>query len=218
MASPSSVPPTPSSDGASKSSSSWPGYALAVLITASATGAVALFLDRPRPQPVVVHPPPTQAPAPTPLPTDTPAPILVFVSGAVQQPGLYSLPGDARVADALNAAGGLSEEAADNAVNQAERLWDGVQVHVPAAQEVAAEPPAGVSGDSRSVGIELDIAGKVHLNSASQEELESLPGIGEVKAEAIIEGRPYASIEELERVTGIGAKTIEQLRDLVDLQ
>jgi competence protein ComEA len=218
MAPPSSAPPKPPGNHAAKNARSWPSYLLVALVTASVTGAAALLLNRPQPQPIVLHPPPSPVSTSTPSPTDTPAPIVVFVSGAVRHPGLYTLPPEARVADALTAAGGYGDEADVNAVNQAERLWDGAQVHVPAAEEIAVEPPAGVSGATRSSGAVLDVLGKVNLNDATLEELDSLPGIGPAKAQAIIDGRPYASIEDLERVPGIGAKTIEQLRDLVTVQ
>ena len=218
MAPPSSAPPQSSANGASKTSRSWPGYLLVALIVATVTGAAALFIDRPQPQPIVVHPPPTPASTPTPSPTATPAPIVVFVSGAVRQPSLYTLPPDARVADALAAAGGFTEDADANAVNQAERLWDGAQVHAPAVEDVSAEPPAGVSGSTRSPGAALEMLGPVNLNTATLEELESLPGIGPAKAQAIIDGRPYTSVDDLERVPGIGAKTVEQLRDQVAVQ
>jgi competence protein ComEA len=122
------------------------------------------------------------------------------------------------VADALDAAGGFTEEADINAVNQAEALSDGAQVHVPAMDEVVAEPPAGVSGGTRSSGLIIDVAGQVDINSATLDQLLSLPNIGEVKAQAIIDGRPYASIEELEQIDGIGPKTLDKLRDLVVVQ
>ncbi len=206
---------SPPSDTA-KPGPAWPSYILVALLTASVTGAAALFFNRPQPQPIVVHPPPAQVDQPTPGPTDTPAPIVVFVSGAVQRPDVYVLPAGARVGDALDAAGGFADGADVNAVNQAEPLWDGAQVHVPALDELAAEPPAGVSGETRSGGEVIDLLGKLDINSATMEQLQSLPGIGEVKAQAILDGRPYASVEELERVTGIGPKTIEALGELVE--
>ena len=218
MTPPSSASPKPPQDGAPRSAPPWSSYALVALLTASVTGAGALLLNRPQPEPIVIHPPPTQAPTPTPGPTDTHAPIVVFVSGAVLQPDVYTLAADARVVDALNAAGGFVEDADVNAVNQAEALWDGVQVHVPAMDEVVPAPPTGVSGATRSGDAVIDAPGKVDVNSATLDELLDLPNIGEVRAKAIIEGRPYETIEELERVEGIGAKTLEKLRDLVDVR
>ncbi|MDQ3249410.1 MAG: ComEA family DNA-binding protein [Chloroflexota bacterium] len=170
----------------------------------------------------MLHPPPTAAPTALPLPTATLAPITVFISGAVQQPGLYALPADARVGDALTLAGGLIATANAALINQAEKLWDGAQVHVPdsaapAEQMVAAQPPVGVSGDPAPVSLAGGAmtggaAGSVNINTATVAELETLPGIGPSKAAAIIANRPYATVDELDKVPGIGFSTIEQLR------
>ncbi|MBI1293792.1 hypothetical protein GC175_02390 [bacterium] len=196
------------------------GFAACLLLV----GLFAWTTSSPDPQPIVLQPPPPVQPTATPLPTATPAPIVVFVSGAVAAPGLYTLAVEARVGDALEAAGGLVEEANLVAINQAERLWDGAQVHVPSVVEDAAEdvPTAGVSGGepppvaaaaSSGAG-----GGRININSAGLEALTSLPGIGTVKAEAIIAARPYASVDDLDRAVGIGARTVEQLRDLVTVE
>lgn len=197
-------------------------YLLGLLTALVLVGGSAFLLRRPDPAPMVLHPPPTPVPTATPLPTATPAPIIVFVSGAVVKPGIYGLTATARVADALAAAGGLTSEANAALVNQAERVWDGVQVHVPsltAATAAAPEPPTGVSG-STTVDAPTTQPGHrsgvlINLNTASATELESLPGIGPSKAAAIIANRPFTTVDELERVPGIGARTIEQLRPLV---
>ena len=219
MASPSPAAPPPST-GKPANSAPWRGYALAVLITAAVTGAAAFWLGRPKPQPIALHPPPTVAPAPAAQPTPTAGSIVVFVSGAVQQPGLYTLPPDARVGDALSAAGSFTSDANINAVNQAEHLADGVQIHVPALGEPSiAEPPAGVSGVTRSGSPDIELGeGLIDLNHATLEELESLPGIGPQKAKDIVSNRPYASVDDLDRVPGVGPATIENIRNLVTVQ
>lgn len=209
-------------------------------------GGSLFLLRRPDPPPIVLQPPPTPQPTGTPLPTPTPSPMTVFVSGAVAYPGLYLLDAEARVGDAIESAGGLASDADAVIVNQAEKLWDGAQVHVPAIVSAGivsagnaesdrlavdgapasrfSEPPAGVSGLADAVastgGSNGGSAGGsvgqgVDINAGSLAELETLPGIGPSKAQAIVENRPYAAVEDLERVPGIGAKTIEQLRDLV---
>lgn len=197
------------------------------LVTALTLVGGTLFLARkPEPPPIALQPPPTAAPTVTPSPTPLPAPVTVFVSGAVQTPGLYVLHADARVGDAITAAGGLADDANGALVNQAERIWDGAQVHVPAAAPTAMDasiaapvlpaPAAGVSGASRAPDLgNLVAPGLLNLNSATAAELETLPGIGPSKAAAIIANRPYVSVDDLERVPGIGPKTIEQFRDLV---
>jgi len=204
-------------------------YLLGLLTALTLVGGSVLLVRQPDPAPIVLHPPPTVAPTATSLPTATPAPMIVFVSGAVMRPGIYSLVATARVADAIVAAGGVTGEANAAIVNQAEPLWDGVQVHVPslAAPTVAnpalAEPPSGVSGvapvlpASGATGGAAG-GGLININNATLSELETLPGIGPSKAAAIMANRPYATVEDLERVPGIGARTMEQLRPLVTVQ
>ncbi len=200
-------------------------YLLGLLTALALVGGSALLLRRPDSAPIVLHPPPTAAPTATLLPTATPAPMIVFVSGAVLRPGIYSLVATARVADAIAAAGGVTSEANAAIVNQAEPLWDGVQVHVPSlvaptvANVALAEPPSGVSGVAPVVAANgVSGGGLVNINNATASELETLPGIGPSKAAAIIANRPFATVEDLERVPGIGARTMEQLRPLVTVQ
>jgi competence protein ComEA len=247
---PVSTTPDPGSDlsqhseNAPKAASSTAGFHLFSYVLGALTATLflggSLFLMRqPDPPPITLHPPPTSAPTVTPLPTDTPAPMTVYVSGAVKQPGLYLLSVGARVGDAIISAGGLTEEADAVIVNQAEKLWDGAQVHVPSVQQLAAneagsvadtlltsrmvEPPPGVSGigaisASSSEGSSGGVGQGININVATAVELETLPGIGPSKAQAIIEHRPYSTVDELERVPGIGAKTVEQLRASVVVQ
>lgn len=198
---------------------------LGMLLAAVIIGLLLYFLDKPDPAPIVLHPPPTPAPTATPLPTPTPSPLTVFVSGGVARPGMYQLGWEARVGDALDAAGGLQAGVDGALVNQAERLFDGAQVHVPLVEEVGTAssesgPPPGLSG-ALNVSAPAGGAtgggagGLVNLNTASADGLMSLPGIGPSKAAAIIANRPYDAVDDLDRVPGFGAKTIEQLRELV---
>ncbi len=195
--------------------------ALGALLMAVAIGLLAFLLYKPQPAPIVLHPPPTPAPTATPLPTPTPSPLTVFVSGGVAQPGLYVLAWDARVGDALTAAGGLQTGVDGAQINQAERLFDGAQVHVPEMETINAAssesgPPPGLSGTlAVSAPAGGATGGLINLNTASADELMSLPGIGPSKAAAIIANRPYDSTDDLDRVPGFGIKTIDQLRALV---
>ncbi len=200
---------------------------LGMLLAAVIIGLLLYFLDKPDPAPIVLHPPPTPAPTATPLPTPTPSPLTVFVSGGVARPGMYQLSGEARVGDALAAAGGLQAGVDGALVNQAERLFDGAQVHVPLAEPLNVTsseggPPAGLSGTvalaepgGASGGA---TGGLVNLNTASADGLMTLPGIGPSKAAAIIANRPYDTVDDLDRVPGFGEKTIDQLRELVTTQ
>lgn len=208
------------------------GFLLGFLLSAIISGALMWLLRRPTPPAIVLHPPPTPAPTPTLPPTATPGPLLVFVSGGVRNPGLVELPAGARVGDALARAGGLLPEADPALVNQAELVFDGAQIHVPlpqpqtvtdssSAMPPANQPQAGVSGDvppaaASPSGQGNSLAGGlVNINTASAEELTTLPGIGPIKADAIIANRPYDSVDDLGRVTGIGPSTVEKLTPLV---
>lgn len=135
------------------------------------------------------------------------AAIYVHVSGAVAAPGLYVLDGGARVVDALAAAGGLTPDADEAAVNLARPLSDGEQLDVPVIGAVVgggAQPP----GDSR-----------VNLNTAEVSDLDTLPRIGAAMAQRIIDWREangrFTTVEDLLAVPGIGDKMLESLRDLV---
>jgi len=196
-------------------------FALGMLTATVLIGLLIFLLRKPDPAPIVLHPPPTPAPTATPQPTPTPSPLTVFVNGGVARPGVYQLGWDARVGDALAAAGGLLADVDAAQVNQAERLFDGAQVHVPIAGAEAAPvgdvgPPPGLSGTVALAAPGSDGGGGlVNLNTASADGLMSLPGIGPSKAAAIIANRPYDSVDDLDRVPGFGAKTIDQLRGLV---
>lgn len=140
--------------------------------------------------------------------------IAVHVSGAVAAPGVYELEEGARVADAVEHAGGFLEGAAEHALNLARVLNDGEQVVVPTAEEHAAQQAAvETSGGTAGVG------GKVNINTASAEQLDTLPGVGESTAQKIIADReangPFSSPEDLKRVSGIGDKKYAELADLI---
>lgn len=137
------------------------------------------------------------------------AELYVHVSGAVRTPGLYVLPADARVVDAIAAAGGFADDADRDAVNLARTLEDGEQLPVPREGEA---PPAGPVAAAPSDGL-------VDLNAADAAALETLPRIGPALAERIIAWREdnggFTSVEDLLAVPGIGDKMLESLRDLV---
>lgn len=149
----------------------------------------------------------------TPDSAAVPTEVVVHISGAVVGPGVYTLPGSARVADAVEAAGGAAPEADIHRLNLAARLADGQRVHVPLAGEPL--PP-----DALAATAEAPVAGGlVNLNTATSDQLESLPGIGPALAEAIMKERErrggFRSVEDLLRVRGIGDQRFSDLRDLV---
>ena len=134
--------------------------------------------------------------------------VVVHVDGAVASPGVYRLDGDdVRACDAVDAAGGLLEEADTSNVNLAQEIADGSKIRIPFAGEAEAEAsPAGDESAARGI----------NLNTAGLEELMELPGVGEQTAQAILEDRerlgPFASVDDLMRVSGIGEKKLEKIR------
>lgn len=139
--------------------------------------------------------------------------IYVHVGGAVRSPGLYQLPEGARVDDAVQAAGGVLEDADLDALNLAARVKDGDKVLVP-SRDGAGEAPAGGGGAAGGMA-----GGLVNLNTATLADLETLPGIGPALAQRIIDFRQsnggFRTVEDLLEVPGIGAKKFEELKDHV---
>jgi competence protein ComEA len=200
-----------------------------LLVWALSLGAVAFVARRPAPVAVEIIPPPTATATPAPTATFTPAPLRVYVSGSVVRPDVYALDPGAIVRDAIAAAGGFRSDANREAINLATPLLDGAQVHVPPQAEVVVTPPAGVSAPAPTpeppaaavvpaAGVRAAPAGKININTASLAELDTLPGVGPVTAQRIVDGRPYAQIEDIKRVRGIGDATFEKLQPLITTQ
>lgn len=140
--------------------------------------------------------------------------ITVDVKGAVKSPGIYDLPVGSRVHDAVQKAGGLTDEADSKSLNLAQKVSDEALVYVPTkGEEVASQQTA--SGTTPSTSKEK----KVNLNKASLEELKQVKGLGGKRAQDIIDHREangkFKSVDELKKVSGIGTKTIEKLKDYV---
>ncbi|HEX6384456.1 MAG TPA: helix-hairpin-helix domain-containing protein [Anaerolineae bacterium] len=182
--------------------------------------------NRVRPAPIVIVPP---EPTPLPEPTATPGPIRVFVSGQVAAPAVYELPPASIVQQAVEAAGGFTETANTAIVNLAQTLVDGAHVYVPAeGEETVAAPMAVVNQpatavESSSAESPLAAAGSadglVNINTATLEQLDTLPGVGPAIAQRIIDHRdangPFATIEAVMDVSGIGEGRFEQMKDLI---
>ena len=142
--------------------------------------------------------------------------IFVDIKGAVKNPGVYQMEVGDRVKDALDAAGGLTGDADSQKVNLAKRLEDQMVIVVPKVGEEAEEIPAG---ETRK---EATKEGKVNINTATVEELKTLKGVGEKKAEAIIEYRKkngsFQAKEDLMKVRGIGKKLFESFQERIVTQ
>lgn len=141
-----------------------------------------------------------------------PETVCVYICGAVKEPDVYDLPAGSRVCDAVAAAGGMTEAADDRALNLAELLSDGQQIIVYTREETeGGESAPAAAKDS----------GKVNLNSATKEQLMTLPGIGEVRAEAILSYREehgrFTAIEEIREISGIGEKSFEKLKGSITI-
>jgi competence protein ComEA len=140
--------------------------------------------------------------------------IVVDIEGAVVKPGLYKLPQDSRLQDALVATGGLSASADRNFVskniNLAIKLSDGAKIYFPFVGESVGG--SGVLNTSSQVG---EVGGLININNSSQSQLEALPGIGPATAQKIIGGRPYASLEELLSKKIVGSKVFNQIKDKI---
>jgi competence protein ComEA len=145
-------------------------------------------------------------------------PVVVHVTGAVGRPGVVELPDGGRVADAIDAAGGALADAALDRLNLARPLTDGEHVHLPRPDE---EPRGEAAGGGPGAGTDeaVDADGRVDLNRADAEQLQTLPGIGPSKAQAIIRHRqehgPFAVPGDVRAVPGVGEKTFQQLAELI---
>jgi competence protein ComEA len=139
--------------------------------------------------------------------------VVAHAAGAVTRPGVYTLAAGARVADLIEAAGGAIPEADLDRVNLAAPLGDGAQVHVPRLGEASVAAPFGGQGVAEGDSVLID------LNTAGAEELESLPGVGPATSAAILQHReengPFAAVDDLISVSGIGDAKLAAIRDLV---
>lgn len=169
-----------------------------------ASGLLLLFINQPPGYPIELLPPPTASM------------ISIHVSGAVASPGVYTLPPGSIAQQAVEAAGGLLEEANLDLVNLAARLEDGEQVHIPLLRPTDAGDPVEEAFPSTPYNE------RININTAEAPELEQLPGIGPALAQSIVEYREqhgaFQSIEELTHVPGIGPAKMADLRDLIRLQ
>ncbi|MBB4940806.1 competence protein ComEA [Streptosporangium album] len=201
-----------------------PGLRLLLLIALTAVVAGGVYAWRAQPEPEPLAPPPPVSGSPLPAPASTLSPrsdlsrpgspqsggvteVTVHVTGKVRRPGVITLPAGSRVTDAVQAAGGVRKGSAAGPLNLARKLVDGEQIIVgasgPAAAPVVADPATVV----------LD------LNAATPQQLEQLPGVGEVLARRIVEYRDshggFRAVEQLREVSGIGDRKYAEMKDRV---
>jgi len=182
------------------------GYISLILLLLILLGGALFYLRWPRTPPIEII-------EPTPSSVSTSGEVGVYVVGAVMNPGVYFLPQGSRVADALEAAGGPTEEADLERVNLAKRVYDEEQVYVPrlGGENPPLPPPSGSSSSQAG--------GKININTATAAELESLPGIGPVLAQRVVDYReangPFATIEDIKNVSGIGEGIFAEIKELI---
>ncbi len=178
--------------------------AFAVGCVSLALGLILLISRPPQGEPIQLLAPPS------------PAPILVHVAGAVLNPGVYNLPPGCRVQDAIQAAGGFTELADVQSLNLAAFIEDGSRLVVPQRNPEPLSQPAAAEAQWEYSPSPSDL---ININTASQELLETLPGIGPVLAAKIIAYRQeigvFNSIEEIEQVAGIGPSKFNQIKDYI---
>ncbi|MDQ7025862.1 MAG: helix-hairpin-helix domain-containing protein [Anaerolineae bacterium] len=185
----------------------------AIVIIVIVIGSGILLFSRPDAVQITINPP---LPTETPVPTNTPSPILIYVTGAVNEPQqTITLPFASRVSDAIDAVGGFAGDADMTRVNLAGIVRDGDQIHVPSVND---------SLDNTEISTLPTPSGGavIYINSATVEELETLPGVGPTTAQRIIEYREengaFTSLEDLDNVSGIGPAMLEAVADLVSFE
>jgi len=185
-------------------------WVLAVGIIGGLLGSGLIYLtsSQPRGEGITLLPPPTSAP------------IIVHIVGAVMEPGVYSLPIKSRQQDAIEAAGGFLSDANPQALNLAAPLQDGDRIVIPTIPSDT-QTPATSPSKSNIVGLPRANT-LININTASQTDMENLPGIGPVKAQTIIAYREtngfFGLIEDIQNVPGIGPKTFENLKSLITVE
>jgi len=154
---------------------------------------------------------PTKGNAITLIPPPSPQPWVIYVSGEVAHPDVYSLPPGSRVRDAILAAGGFTQDADFQTLNLASFLSDGAKIQVPKVH-------TNMNNEAPQTGQSVE-SGLVNINTASQEQLDTLPEIGPTLAQRIIAYRtsngPFSSIEDIQNVSGVGPATFEKIKSLI---
>jgi competence protein ComEA len=181
----------------------WQALTLGISVGLALTAIILIVAIPPHGTPIVLSPPPTLEP------------IKIFITGAIHQPGLYSLPRGSRVESAITAAGGLTGNADLNKINLAAKIADGDKITIPSVFDPTSQPLT-VQATSTPISFPIDI------NTASLEELDALPGIGNAKAQSIIQYREengdFQKIEDIMNVPGIGEGIYNNIKELITVQ
>jgi competence protein ComEA len=203
------------------------------LLLAVVTGGAIFYFSRPATEPIeiiaaeasaTIEPTATGTPAATP----TPGMVRVYVTGAVAKSDVYFLPQGSIIKDAVEAAGGFNADADPERINQALELKDQQQIHVPRLDEVDPPPPVQGGSESNNPSTPGDTppesfgGGTVNINTATLEQLDTLPGIGPAIAQRIIDYREkiggFKSIEQITEVSGIGNATFDKIKDSITIE
>jgi competence protein ComEA len=187
----------------------WKSVLLGLVLGLLISGAILLIAMPPRGQPLILTPPPTVSTT-----------IMIYITGAVQSPGVYTLSRPARVNDAVLAAGGLLPSADPASVNLAAKIDDGAKIVIQSlnpSTSVASNDPN--SKPSPTPHLTPTIPYPIDINTATESLLDALPGIGPSKAAAIVTYRqehgPFAKIEDIQNVPGIGIGLFNSMKDLI---
>lgn len=192
------------------------GYIILSLVFATLFGGYVFYERLPEPETIEII-------EPTLEPTRTPGPIQVHVVGAVMRPGVYALPLDSRLFQAVEAAGGMTQEADESRINLADRVRDGQQVLVPARGATVPPGPTPLASGASTVTSQGNHArgSRININVASVPELESLPGIGAVYAQRIVayrqESGPFRQTADIMNVKGIGPACYERIKERITI-
>jgi competence protein ComEA len=190
----------------------WQSILLGTFLGLAGAAIILLVVAPPKGEPILLPP------------TPTPAAIMIYVTGAVKAPGVVSLPRQSRVLNAIEAAGGFSEDADAEAVNLAAKLNDGDRISVPsrsaqATKMAVSSTTAALEPARKGATPTPTVTYPINLNTATAQELEALPGIGPSKSAQIIAYRqqkgPFKKIEEIQNISGFGPATFEKLKDLI---
>lgn len=155
------------------------------------------------------------------MPSSTPEPVSVYITGAVERPGVYQVPRDSRLVEVIALAGGFLEGAEIDKLNLAEKVTDGQQINIPGNVEIPT-PQLVIGGGGLLVTPTPPVGGLVNINTADAALLQTIPGVGPTIASRIIayreENGPFERVDDLTKVAGIGPATLEKIKPYVTVE